>query len=64
MVTMATYIFCRLKGKSGNLQFFLSQSGYLEKIFFTEMIIELLFVFHIIFVQIAEFDWLPGRHKV
>ena len=30
---------------------------------FTEMIIELSSTFHMAFVQITEFDWLPGRQK-
>ena len=32
-------------------------------IFFTEMFIEKCSTFHETFVQIAEFDWLPGRQK-
>ena len=45
---------------------FLSQWGYLD--FFTEMFIEQSSMFHktfvlVIAVQIAEFDWLPGRQK-
>ena len=39
--------------------FFLSQWRFL----LTEMFIEHSSVFHMNFVQIAEFDWLPGRHK-
>ena len=51
---------------------FLSQLGYLE-FMFTEMFIEMLTemlqkyllssTFHMSFVQITEFDWLPGRQK-
>ena len=33
-------------------------------IFFTEMLIEYSSTFHMIFVQIGEFDWLSGRQKV
>ena len=36
--------------------------GYLECIF-TEMFIEQSSTFHMNFVQIVEFDWLPGRHN-
>ena len=32
-------------------------------IFFTEMFIELSSTFHMTFVQIGVFDWLPGRQK-
>ena len=60
---MATYIFHRfIKGKAKIDNFFLSQWGYLEFIF-TEMFIEKSSTFHMAFVQIAEFDWLPGQQK-
>ena len=56
---MATYI---IKGKVKIGIFFLSQWGYLEFIF-TEKFIEKSSMFHMAFVQIAEFDWLPGQQK-
>ena len=40
----------------------MSQNGYLEFIF-TEMLIELSSTCHMVFVQIAVFDWWPGRQK-
>ena len=63
LVAMATYIFHRFKkGKAKIGNFFLSQWGYLEFIF-TEMFIEKSSMLHMAFVQIAEFDWLPGQQK-
>ena len=44
------------------MSFFLFQWGYLEFIF-TEMLIEKSSAFPMAFVQIAEFDWIPGRQK-
>ena len=55
LVAMATYIFHRLVMGKVKIYYFLSQWGYLEFIF-TEMFIES-------FVQIAEFDWVPGQQK-
>ena len=40
----------------------LFQWRYLEFIF-TDLFIEKSCTFNMAFVQIAEFDWLPGRHK-
>ena len=42
--------------------FFSLYGGYLG-FSFTEMCIEQSSVFHVNFVQITDFDWLPGRHK-
>ena len=60
---MATYSSHRLiMGKVEICKFFLSQWRYFE-IQFTEMFIELSFMFHMTFVQIGVFDWLLGRQK-
>ena len=37
--------------------------GNLFGIYFYKMFIEQSSMFHMYFVQIAEFDWLPGLHK-
>ena len=62
MVAMATYIFHTLITGKVKIDIFLSQWGYLD-LFFTKIFIELSFIFHMAFVQIAEYDWLPGRQK-
>ena len=59
---MATYIFHRfIKGKA-KIGYFFCLNGELEFIF-KEMFIEKSSIFHMAFVQIAEFDWLPGQQK-
>ena len=58
--TIGPLVFSIEKVKIDN--FFTSPSGYLEFIF-TQMYIEESSMFHMSFVQIAEFDWLPGRQK-
>ena len=58
LVAMATYIFHRLKMGKWKIDIFHSLWGYLN--IFTEMFIEQSSVFHMKFVQIAKFDWLPG----
>ena len=60
--TMAS-IFQRLimgKVRIDNSFFF---NGDIRNFIFTEMLIEKSSTFHMAFVQIAEFDWLPGRQK-
>ena len=60
---MATYSSHRLiMGKVEICKFFLSQWRYLEFVV-TEVFIELSSTFHMTFVQIGVFDWLPGRQK-
>ena len=59
---MATYSSFRLiMGKEEIDNFFCLIGDIL--IFFTEMLIEKSSTFHMIFVQIGEFDWLLGRQK-
>ena len=62
LVAMATYSSHRLiMGKEEIDNFFCLNGDIL--IFFTEMLIEYSSTFHMIFVQIGEFDWLSGRQK-
>ena len=53
MVAMATYIFHRKVKINTSIGIFGNN--------FTGIFIELSCTFHMSFVQIAEFDWLPGR---
>ena len=63
LVDMASYSSHGLiMGKVKIDNFFGLKGGYLEFIL-TEMFIEKSSTFHMAFVQIAEFDWLPGRIK-
>ena len=61
LVTMATYMFIDLKWEMWIFTFF-CLNGDNWNFFFTEMLMEQSSVFHINFVLIPEFDWLPGRH--
>ena len=60
---MATYIFHRFIKAKAKLDNFFCLNGYNWNLFFTEMFIEKCSTFHMAFVQIAEFDWLPGQQK-
>ena len=59
LVAMATYSSHRLiMGKIFSLK-----KDIIMEFIFTEMFIEKSSTFHMAFVQIAEFDWLPGQLK-
>ena len=59
---MATYIFHRrIMGKVKIDNFFVSQWVYL--ILFLQKCLLSSPLFRMVFVQITEFDWLPGRQK-
>ena len=62
MVAMATYIFHRVIVGKVKIDMFSVSMGIFG-IYFTDMFIEKSSTFHMAFVQIAEFDLLPGRQK-
>ena len=61
LVPMATYVFHRLiMGKvEMNIYFSVPMGIFNLELFYTEMFIEQYSAFHMNFVQIADFDWLP-----
>ena len=64
MATYSSHRPHRLIMSEVKINIFSVSKGYLELIFTEKiMFIEKSSTFHVAFVQIAEFDWLPGRLK-
>ena len=62
LVAMATSIFHRFIKRKANIEDFFCLNGDIWNLFLQKCLLRSP-LFHMAFVQIAEFDWLPGQQK-